>query len=175
MAADVYISRLGNVLRERQLAVSELQRRLWQRGHSISRGALDRLMSERPVRTVDLEILVPLLEELDVDFHAAFEHVPCAVAEAHVAAYPVARQAAQQVAHRHALAAADAELKRAVEHLEDELRQAHPELFDARGRLKQRALERLLVERSGGNDILEGDALATLLALEEPPRRPDAA
>src|ERR1700736_2892854 len=114
MKTGVYVSRLGWVLRDRKLPVSELRRRLGQRGHTVSRGALDRLMSERPLRTVDLDVLMPGLEELDAD------------------------------------------------RLERELRRAHPELFDARGRLRQRALERLLLERVAGQQILEGDALRVL-------------
>src|SRR6266849_3901725 len=78
MKSGVYVSRLGWVLRDRNLPVSELRRRLGQRGHTVSRGALDRLMSERPLRTVDLDVLMPILEELDVEFRAAFEHLPAA-------------------------------------------------------------------------------------------------
>ncbi len=175
MATGVYVSRLGWVLRDRKLPVSELRRRLGQRGHAVSRGALDRLMSERPLRTVDLDVLMPVLEELDVEFRAAFEQVPAAVAEAQLAGQPVARQVARQLGRRQALAAADAELRVAGERLEIELRETHPELFDARGRLRQRALERLLMERVGGQQILEGDALRALLEQEERPPQPDAA
>jgi hypothetical protein len=63
----------------------------------------------------------------------------------------------------------------AADRLEDELRRKHPELFDARGRLRQRALERLIMERVGGQQVLEGDALRTLLDQEERPPQPDAA
>jgi hypothetical protein len=76
---------------------------------------------------------------------------------------------------KQALAAADAELRDAADRLEGELRRAHPELFDARGRLRQRSLERLLLERVAGQQILEGDALRALLEQEERPSQPDAA
>jgi Cro/C1-type HTH DNA-binding domain len=175
MKTGVYVSRLGWVLRDRKLPVSELRRRLGQRGHTISRGALDRLMSERPLRTVDLDVLMPVLEELDVEFRAAFEHLPAAAVEAQLAGQPVARRAARTLGRRQALAAADAELRDAADRLEGELRRAHPELFDARGRLRQRALERLLLERVAGQQILEGDALRALLEQEERPSQPDAA
>jgi hypothetical protein len=46
---------------------------------------------------------------------------------------------------------------------------------DARGRLRQRALERVLLERVAGQQILEGDALRALLEQEERPSQPDAA
>ena len=122
MKTGVYVSRLGGVLRDRKLPVSELRRRLGQRGHTVSRGALDRLMSERPLRTVDLDVLMPVLEELDVEFRAAFEHVPAAAVEAQLARQPVVRQAARMLGRRQALAAADAELRDAANRLEGELR-----------------------------------------------------
>ncbi len=87
----------------------------------------------------------------------------------------MARRAARTLGRRQALAAADAELRDAADRLEGELRRAHPELFDARGRLRQRALERLLLERVAGQQILEGDALRALLEQEERPSQPDAA
>jgi hypothetical protein len=175
MTTGVYVSRLGWVLRDRKLPVSELRRRLGRRGHAVSRGALDRLMSERPLRTVDLDVLMPVLEELNVEFRAAFEHVPIETTAAQLAGQPLARRAARQLGRRQALAAADAELGGAADRLEDELRRKHPELFDARGRLRQRALERLIMERVGGQQVLEGDALRTLLDQEERPPQPDAA
>ena len=118
---------------------------------------------------------MPVLEELDVEFRAAFEHLPAAAVEAQLAGQPVARRAARTLGRRQALAAADAELRDAADRLEGELRRAHPELFDARGRLRQRALERLLLERVAGQQILEGDALRALLEQEERPSQPDAA
>jgi hypothetical protein len=132
-------------------------------------------MSERPLHTVDLDILMPVLEELNVELNAAFEQVPVAVVEAQLASQPAARQTLRRLGRRQALAAADAEQRLAADRLEDELRRTHSELFDARGRLRQRALERLLMERAGSQQILEGDALRALLEKEDRPPQPDAA
>jgi hypothetical protein len=161
----VFVSRLGRVLRERRLQVGELQRRLRQRGHPISRGALDRLMSERPVHTVELDVLVPVLEELEVDFQAAFARVPSEVVVQQEASRPAAREAARrlvQQSRRQRLAEADAELDAVAERLEDDLRRSHPELFDRRGRLRQRALSQLLLEQFGGKQVVGGEELRRL-------------
>lgn len=172
MTETVFVSRLGRVLRERHLRLGDLQRRLHQRGHPISRGALDRLMSERPVHTVELDVLVPLLEELDVDFATAFVRVPSEVAAQHEVTRPAARDAARRVAgqtRRQRLAEADAELDAVAGRLEDDLRQSHPELFDGRGRLRQRALAQLLVERFGGKRTISGEELRALMEREDGP------
>ena len=175
MTVGVFVSRLGLVLRDRHLGVSELQRRLQRRGHPISRGALDRLMSRRPVQSVDLDVLVPVLDELGVDFRTAFEQLPTPVAQAEAIARPAAREAAQRITRRGALIEADLELEQASNRLQAELRTLHPELFDRRGRLRRRMLERLLVERAEGRTALEDDVLREFLMQEDQPSRPDAA
>jgi hypothetical protein len=161
----VLVSRLGRALRARQLRVGDLQRRLHQRGHAVSRGALDRLMSNRPVKTVDLDILIPVLDELGVPFEAAFTRIPSDTLVEQAAARPGARETARWAARagRSNVAAADAELAAVADRLEENLRTSHPDLFDKRGRLRQRALERLLLERFGGKSIISGDQLHDLL------------
>ncbi|SRR6266540_5012801 len=162
----VFVSRLGRVLRERQLKVGDLQRRLHARGHAISRGAIDRLVSDRPVHKVELEVLVPVLEELDVSFHDAFARISSEAVVDREAARPVAAEAARRLAsdsRRARLADADAELDVAAARLERDLRTTHPELFDRRGRLRQRALSRLLLEQFGGKDVVTGDELLALI------------
>ncbi len=166
VSPTVFVSRLGRVLRERHLRVGDLQRRLHQRGHAVSRGALDRLMSERPVHTVELDVLVPVLEELEVDFAAAFARVPAEVASQQATDRPAARDAARRLARqtrRQRLAEADAELDDVARRLKDDLRRSHPELFDGRGRLRQRALAQLLLDRFGGKRTISGDELRALM------------
>jgi Cro/C1-type HTH DNA-binding domain len=162
----VFVSRLGQVLRERHLNVGELQRRLHARGHSISRGAIDRLVSERAVRKVELDVLVPLLEELGVSFHDAFARVPSEAVANREAARPAVAEAARRMAsdnRRARLAEADGELDDIAARLERDLRSTHPELFDRRGRLRQRALSRLLLERFGGKRTITGDEVLALI------------
>lgn len=69
---------------------------------------------------------------------------------------------------RRCIAAATAELAEVSDHLEAQLRERHPELFDHRGRLKQRLLTKLLIEQAG-KEIL------TRVDLVEDPMRPDGA
>lgn len=117
-----YVSRLGLVLRDRHLGVSELQRR----GHPISRGALDRLMSRRPVQSVDLDVLAPVLDELGVDFRTVFEKLPPPVAQAEAIARPAARKAAQRITRRGALIQADLELEQASNRLKPSFERCSP-------------------------------------------------
>ena len=166
----VFVSRLGRVLRDRQLKVGDLHRRLHARGHAISRGAIDRLVSDRPVHKVELEVLVPVLEELDVSFQDAFARVPSETVVEREAARPAAVETARRLAadsRRARLAEADAELDEVASRLERDLRTTHPELFDRRGRLRQRALSRLLLERSGGKRVMSGDDLLGLIDSQE--------
>ena len=69
---------------------------------------------------------------------------------------------------RRCIAAAMAELAGVSDHLEAQLRERHPELFDRRGRLKQRMLTKLLIEQSGKEVLTRED-------LVEDPVRPDGA
>jgi hypothetical protein len=167
----VFVSRLGLVLRERQLNVRELQRRLHARGHPISRGAIDRLVSDRPVRKVELDVLVPLLDELGVSFDDAFVRMPSETLVNRNAARPATAEAARRLAsniRRARLADADGELDQVAARLEDDLRTTHPELFDGRGRLRQRALSRLLLEQFGGKQAINGDDVLALIHGHEP-------
>jgi exonuclease VII large subunit len=129
-------------------------------------------MSDHPVHTVDLAVLVPVLEELEVDFAAAFVRVPSEAAAQQEATRSSAREAARRVvskSRRERLAEADAELEAVADRLEHDLRQSHPELFDRRGRLRQRALAQLLVQRFGGKRTISGEELRALLEREDRP------
>jgi hypothetical protein len=55
------------------------------------------------------------------------------------------------------IAAATAELAGVSDHLEAQLRERHPELFDRRGRLKQRMLTKLLIEQAGKEILTKAD------------------
>ena len=176
MEHTIYLSQLGHIARTRGLTVAELQRRLKHRGLTVSRGALDRLFSQRPVREVSLEIVVPVLEELDVDLRSAFRRVTRDDADVMEAArneaawlarqFPTARGTPRR---RASIAAAEAELTDVGDRLEVALRRRHPELFDSRGRLRRRALTRLLAERTGKR-LLTSDEMAVLSrAASHPP------
>jgi hypothetical protein len=65
---------------------------------------------------------------------------------------------------RRRLAEAERELRDVIRRLEAELRSRSPELFDARGRLRRKALSERLIARAGGKTWLSGDEL---IALEE--------
>ena len=60
----MYISRIGAELKAKNLSISELRRRLAQREVPVSRGALDRLSSGRPIESISLSVVVPILQEL---------------------------------------------------------------------------------------------------------------
>jgi hypothetical protein len=89
----------------------------------------------------------------------------------------MARVPSDDLVHRsrhRRLAEADAELDRVAERLEAELRESHPELFDRRGRLRQRALSRLLLEQFGGKRV-SGEELWALIPREDQPAPTHAA
>ena len=81
MLRTAYVSRLGGVLRTRGLSVSELHRRLAAGGTRVSRTALDRVVSDRPVTAAYLPVLLPVLELLQVSVQDAFEAVNAPRAE----------------------------------------------------------------------------------------------
>ena len=72
----VVFSTVGTALRERGPRVGELQRRLADRGIHVSRGAVDRLASDRPLKAVNFELLVPVLEELGIALGEPLMAVP---------------------------------------------------------------------------------------------------
>src|SRR6478609_9296320 len=70
------LSTIGTTLCERGMGVVELQRRLADRGMHISRGGLDRLASDRPLKAANFELLVPVLEKLGITQSEPFLAVP---------------------------------------------------------------------------------------------------
>ena len=168
MAQTVIIPRLRRVLRERHMDLAELHRRLLARGHAPSRATLARLAQERPIATIRTESIIPVLEELELPLGALFETVPLAEWEhqhrANGQARATARALSEQRAGRRGTRREDAaaETDAVITRLERELRTSDPELFDARGRLRKRALVRRLAERFGGMTI-EGDEVVRLV------------
>jgi hypothetical protein len=59
-----------------------------------------------------------------------------------------------QRARQAAIAAADAELDDVIARMTRDLRQRHPELFDARGRLRKKLVAQKIRERTGGKRFL---------------------
>src|SRR5207244_6174250 len=95
---SVVVSTIGAVLRRRGIGVSELQRRLAGRGIHVSRGALDRLASDRPLRSVNFDLLLPILEELGITLGDPFRTLPRQELDRHRAATSQAQQATRTLA-----------------------------------------------------------------------------
>ncbi|MDE3076695.1 MAG: hypothetical protein KGJ86_14855 [Chloroflexota bacterium] len=160
----VYKSKIAEVLRQRQMGVSELRRRLEDRGTHVSRGALDHLVSDRPVKQIDLRILWPVLDELDLDMRSAFvtateDERPSQ--EQRGVATRLARQLANTRSsfRRRAISEAEQEQSEMIARLTEKVREEHPEVFDRRGRLRKRALARLLVNQLGRASLTDDDLL----------------
>jgi hypothetical protein len=163
MPDTVIIPRLRRLLAERNLALDELHRRLTARGGAPSRATLARLAQEKPIRTIRIDSVLPVMEELEVAFEALFEALPradwekkqAANGEAHAAAGALVRGRAGR---RNRAENAEAETDAVIARLEQDLRTSSPELFDDRGRLRKRALVSRLTERFGSAAI-EGDEI----------------
>ncbi len=158
MADTVIIPRLRRVLRERDMDLAELHRRLTVRGGAPSRATLARLAQERPISTIRTDTVVPVLEELALPLGALFESISRAEWEQHRTANGQAQAAARALSQRRdgRPGNATAETDAVIARLRDELRARNPELFDARGRLRKRALVTRLAERFGGRTV-EGE------------------
>ena len=161
MSDDVrVVSTIGSSMREQGIGVAELRRRLGARGITVSRGALDRLVSERPLKSVNFDLLLPVLDELGITLGEPFVAVPAdELARTEEAAHRArsATRALANGAHAGKIAAmldeADHDDAATIDHLEERLRREHPEAFDKRGRLRKRALSRALVARFGGRRL----------------------
>lgn len=154
------VSTIGSTMREKGIGVAELRRRLAARGIRVSRGALDRLVSNRPLKSVSFELLLPVLDELGITLGDPFVALPADDLERTEQAAHRARSATRALANgapAGQLAAildeADREDAETVDHLEQRLRREHPEAFDKRGRLRKRALSRALVARFAGHVV----------------------
>ena len=127
---------------------------------SVSRGALDRLVSDRPLKSVNFELLMPVLDELGITLGEPFVAIPGEELERTEQATRQAREASRAFANgvpAPQLAAVKKEADDAddstIQRLEQRLRREHPEAFDKRGRLRKRALTRALVTHFGGRRL----------------------
>ena len=164
----VVVSTIGAALREQGISVSTLQRRLAQRGVHVSRGALDRLASDRPLKAVNFDLLLPVLEELGIALGEPFLTMSSDDMARQQAARAQAREIARTLANGAAPGApvddadrADAE---SIAHLDALIRRQHPEAFDERGRLRKRALTRALSRRFGGTRLTREQVDAVIAA-----------
>lgn len=154
------VSTIGSTMREQGIGVAELRRRLAARGVKISRGTLDRLVSDRPLKSVNFDLLLPILDELGIDLGEPFVAVRADELARTEQARRRAREASRALANGKPAAPfaalddeADHADQRTIEQLDERLRREHPEAFDRRGRLRKRALTRALVTRFGGRHL----------------------
>ena len=108
--STVVVSTIGVALRQRGIGVGELQRRLAERGIRVSRGALDRLASDRPLKAINFELLLPILEELGITLGEPFVALPNDELERQQAARALGREAARNLANGDATGSAVAAL-----------------------------------------------------------------
>ncbi|MBV9173034.1 MAG: helix-turn-helix domain-containing protein [Chloroflexi bacterium] len=161
MTGDVHvISTIGSTMREQGLGVAELRRRLAARGISVSRGALDRLVSDRPLKSVNFDLLLPVLDELGITLGDPFVAIPAGDLARTQEAIDRARSATRALANgahpaqlAQMLDEADQNDAATIDRLEQRLRREHPEAFDNRGRLRKRALSKALVAQFGGRRL----------------------
>jgi hypothetical protein len=161
MSDDVrVVSTIGSTMREQGIGVAELRRRLSARGIGVSRGALDRLVSDRPLKSINFDLLLPVLDELGITLGDPFVAVHADDLEQLEQAANSARSATRALANgapAGQLAAiideAEHDDAATIDNLEQRLRRDHPEAFDKRGRLRKRALSRALIARFGGRRL----------------------
>jgi hypothetical protein len=153
MPADAYVSLIGQQLRERGMSVSDLHRQLAGAGHRVSRAALDHLVTDQPIRNVNLSVLVPVLDLLALPPHDAFRPVDPEEAAARRRARAARRAVLRAVKQARRTGLSDEAASAyddAVALAARALRPTHPELFDKRGRPLRRKIAAYLAERAGG-------------------------
>lgn len=152
--AVAYVSRIGELLRTRGMTVAELQRRLAEQGAAVSRTAIDRLASDKPVVDAHLAALLPVLRLLDVRIEDAFRPVDAAEAErrrgVRAAATRLKRARGSSTDDAGISPEAAAALDEAIGRASTALRTRRPDLFDRRGRPRKRAIARTIAEASQG-------------------------
>lgn len=154
MVAKAFVSRLRNQLDARGLTVAELQRRLRERGVKVSRSALDRMVSDDPIDVVHLSILMPILDELDLDLSSVFvpANLPKALVDApdSLATPSVTRPASEETRLEEAnnVAASNTALGDSIQRFLAVLREENPDLYasvvDPHGRVRREALTKIL-------------------------------
>jgi hypothetical protein len=148
------------------MSVGELQRRLAAQGVRISRGALYRIVSDQPIESVSLPVIMPVLEQLGLTFEDAFR--PTREGEI-VEQEQVRKRAREILASLPKANRADGfspeverELREVIERTGEELRARKPELFDSRGRLRRRAAAREIAQRLHGRTLATEEIYAGL-------------
>ncbi len=170
MKPKVVISTLGTALKRKGIGVSELQRRLASRDVHVSRGALDRLVSDRPLKSISFDLLLPVLDELDIQLGDPFVAMPGDELLERDTARTRAREATRGLANGEPAEVATAIVDEAdrvdqesIDRLDRLIRREHPEAFDKRGRLRKRALASALATRFGGRR-LSGEQVDDVIA-----------
>ena len=151
---------IGATMRDQRIGVAELQRRLAARGTMLSRGALDRLVSDRPITSVKFDLLLAILDVLGISLAESFATLSASKLERTSVATCQAREASRAIANgtpapqlESVEDGADEADERTIRHLEQRLRRQHREAFDKRCRLRRRALTSALVTRFGGRRV----------------------
>jgi hypothetical protein len=92
------------------LAWASFNDALAERGIRVSRGALDRLASDRPLKAINFELVLPILEELGITLGEPFAALPNDELERQQAARALGREAARNLANGDATGSAVAAL-----------------------------------------------------------------
>lgn len=169
MERELYVSRLREVLRERGLTVSDLHRTLTARGHRVSRTALDRVTSHVPIAGARLGVLLPVVTILDVDIRELFRPVSAEEGRerrrVHDDAAELLRLASPSSPSgpRTLSARAEASYDAAITQATGALRSTRPDLFDARGRPRKRAIARMIAEATAGRTDVSGGTYDAIL------------
>jgi hypothetical protein len=168
----VYVSRIGRVLEARHLSVPRLRERLAARGHSISRGALARLVSDEPIEEIRLSVIRPVLDELGLSFEQAFDEVCPADFERQRLNRSRARSLAGlsdfdlASASTSEATAADPtnELREVIARSLKKIQSTHPEIVDQRGRIRRRALAKAIEKQLEDKATLSSDEYSQIVA-----------
>jgi hypothetical protein len=137
------------------MSVSDLHRQLAGAGHRVSRAALDHLVTDQPIRNVNLSVLVPVLDLLALPPGDAFRPVDPEEAAARRRSRAARREvlrAVRQARGTGLSAEAASAYDDAIALAARALRPTHPHLFDKRGRPLRRKLAAYLAEQAGGQE-----------------------
>jgi hypothetical protein len=160
MSGAVVVSKIGAALRRHGMRVSDLQRRLERRGVKVSRTTLDRLTaSDRPLVSVNFAVLVPVLEELNLTLGDSLAVVPEAEVAQMQANQQTARAAVRDLAVGAPAQVVDDSRAAQAEDRMVELRERHPQAFDARGRLRKRQLVAAVLADLGTQQLTRDQVL----------------
>ena len=154
MSKPVFISLIGQQLDNRGMSVSELHRRLTDAGHQVTRASLDHLVTDQPISSAQIAVLVPVLEMLGLQPGHAFRSISSKEAEER---RRVRADTLGILSHRrmkHGLpsgvsAETDAAYDDAITMASRALRVTHPHLFDGRGRPLRRKIAQEIAARAG--------------------------